>query len=125
MCTICRQEIGIKTIQVRSSTTAPDNHDHIETVGMAVHPVQCRNHGLFRPFALHKSRKQFRIERIAALLFANWFRKSSYPAAVGEVMTAIRFGNVGNGNSLFSVKTPSSFNCRMISIRFRIMSPNV
>jgi len=68
LCTICRQEIGIKTIQVRSSTTAPDNHDHIETVGMAVHPVQCRNHGLFRPFALHKSRKQFRIERIAGLV---------------------------------------------------------
>ena len=66
--TICRQQIGIETIQVRSRTAAPDNHDHIEVIGIAVHPVQCCNHRLFRPFALHKSGKQFRVERIAGLV---------------------------------------------------------
>ena len=51
--------------------------------------------------------------------------KSSYPAACGEEMTAIRRMSVGRGSSCWASSSPSAFSCAIVCCLWRAMSPSV
>ena len=62
---VCRQQIGVKTVQVGRGSTATQQGHHIEQLLMRIDPIQRCDHRALRALPLHQGGKQFHIEGIA------------------------------------------------------------